>query len=119
MEQLIEPGINLFSDTLPSLEELKTLSGYLNSDDTLLMNLDRQIEENAKNASCKSSGALGIGLYILGRDEQAIENLKKANDSQQKYIYMAYALRRLGKFDEAIENFLTSLKHGADSLSIT
>jgi DNA-directed RNA polymerase subunit alpha len=71
------------------------------------------------DASKEATGALGIGLYILGRNEEAIEKLKKAKDCKEKYIYTAYALRRLCKFDEAIENLQKSVNLGADSLNIT
>ena len=119
MEQIAENGINLFGETLPSLEEIKILSGNIHSSEKNIMDFGEQVEANLADASKKASGALGIGLYILGRNEEAIEKLQKAADNQEKFIYMAYALRRLGKFDEAIENLQKSLGFGADTLNIT
>ncbi len=119
MEQIEETGINLFGETLPSLEEIKTLSGNIHSSEKNIMDFGEQVEANMADTSKGASGALGIGLYILGRNEEAIEKLQKAADNQEKFIYMAYAFRRLGKFDEAIENLQKSLGFGADTLNIT
>ncbi len=119
MEQLVAPAINLFAETLPSLEEIKKLSEYIHSGEKNMMNFVRLVEDNMNNTSGLSSGALGIGLYILGRNEEAIEKLQKAKDSKQKYIYMSFSLRKLRRFDEAVESLQKSLKFGADALSIT
>jgi DNA-directed RNA polymerase subunit alpha len=119
MEQIEETGINLFGETLPSLEEIKTLSGNIHSSEKNMMDFGEQIEANMSDGSKEASGALGIGLYILGRNEEAIEKLKKAKDSQEKFIYMAFALRQLAKFDEALENLQKSAGFGADTLNIT
>ncbi len=119
MEQLVETGLNLFSDTLPSLGEIQKLAGYIHSGEKNMIDFAQKVEENMSNASSQSSGALGIGLYILGRNKEAIEKLSKAKDSAQKYIYIAYAQRKMQKFDEAVENFLKSLNFGADALSIS
>ena len=119
MEQLVEPEINLFNGALPSLEEIQTLSDYIHSGEKNMLDFAQKVEENMSNSSSLSSGSLGIGLYILGRNEEAIEKLQKAKDSAQKYIYLAYAQRKLFRYDEAIENLLRSLKFGADALSIS
>ena len=119
MEQLVEPAINLFANTLPSLEELKSLSAYVHSGEKNMSEFARKVEENKSSSSSTSSGALGIGLYILGRNEEAVEKLQKAKDSQQKHIYMTYALRKIRRFDEAIESLQKSLNFGADSLFVT
>ncbi len=119
MEQLVEPTINLFSDSLPSLEDIKTLSDYIHSGERNMIDFARKVEENMNNGSSQSSGSLGIGLYILGRNAEALEKLSKAKDSAQKYIYLAYAQRKMLQFDEAIESLLKSLKYGANALSIS
>ncbi len=119
MEQLVEPTINLFSDSLPSLEDIKTLSDYIHSGERNMIDFARKVEENMNNASSQSSGSLGIGLYILGRNAEAVEKLHKAKDSAQKYTYIAYAQRKMLQFDEAIESLLKSLKFGANALSVS
>jgi len=67
----------------------------------------------------KASLATGIGLFILGRNAEAVEKLQKAKDCEEKFIYLAFALRRMGKFDEAIENLQKSLDYEADTLGTT
>ncbi|MEJ2649683.1 MAG: DNA-directed RNA polymerase subunit alpha C-terminal domain-containing protein [Sedimentisphaerales bacterium] len=119
MEQIVEPAINLFDDKLPSLEELRNLSEYIHSGEKNVMEFAQKIEENKNSSSSVSSGALGIGLYFLGLNEEAVEKLQKAKDSQQKYLYMTYALNKLHRFDEAIQSLDKSLSFGADSLSVT
>jgi DNA-directed RNA polymerase subunit alpha len=119
MEQLIEPTINLFSDSLPSLEDIKTLSDYIHSGERNMIDFARKVEENMNNGSSQSSGSLGIGLYILGLNAEAVEKLHKAKDSAQKYIYIAYAQRKMLQFDESIESLLKSLKFGANALSVS
>ena len=63
--------------------------------------------------------AAGIGLFILGRDAEAVEKLQKGSDCKEKFMYLAFALRRLGKYDEAIKNLNASAKHGADALAVS
>jgi DNA-directed RNA polymerase subunit alpha len=119
MEQLVEPAINLFGDKLPSLEELRSLSEYIHSGEKNMTEFAQKVEENQSSSSSASSGALGIGLYFLGRNEEAVAKLQKAKDSPQKYLYMTYALRKLHRFDEAIESLDKSLNFGTDSLNVT
>jgi DNA-directed RNA polymerase subunit alpha len=68
--------------------------------------------------SPKAKLALGIGLSILARFDEAVEQFQKAEDCKEKFLYLALALRRMGKFDEAIENLQKSLNYGADSLTV-
>ena len=118
MEQLAEPGIDIFGENLPSLEEIKSLSEQIHSSEKNQMDFSEQVEAHMSETSKQTSGALGIGLYILGRNEEAVEKLKNAKDCKEKYVYLAFALRRMGEFDEAIKNLQKSLAHGADTLSI-
>jgi DNA-directed RNA polymerase subunit alpha len=62
--------------------------------------------------------AVGIGLYIVGRNAEAVKKLEKAKDCKEKLMYRAFALRRLGRYDEAIESLQKSLKYEADPLNI-
>jgi len=119
MEQLIEPEVNLFNDTLPSLEEIKAFADYVHSGERNMINFAQKVEEKMSDSASQSSGALGIGLHILGRNEEAIEKLQKAKDSMHKYIFLAYAQRKLRQFDEAVESFLKSLNFGADALMVS
>jgi DNA-directed RNA polymerase subunit alpha len=118
MEPITDCGINLFADTLPSMDELNKLSDFVHSSEINLMNFNQEVEENISRTSAKAVLAVGIGFYILGKNADSVEKLKKGNDCKEKFFYLALALRRMGKFNEAIESLKKSLDHGADALSI-
>src|SRR3972149_9317324 len=119
MEPIAEPEINLFGDKLPSMEETNILSGFIHSSDTNQIKFAEQLEANITKTSPNAQLATGIGLLILGRNSEALEKLEKCNDCKEKFIYRAFALRRLGKFNEAIENLQKSADYEADTLTIT
>jgi DNA-directed RNA polymerase subunit alpha len=119
MEPVAEPGVDLFAKDLPSIEEIKKLSQFVHSSESNQINFSEQLEENMSKGGQKASMATGIGLFIVGRNDEAIKKLQKGKDCKEKYIYLAFALRRIGKFDEAIENLERSVDYGADALSTT
>jgi DNA-directed RNA polymerase subunit alpha len=118
MVSLTEPGIDLFADNLPSMDEIKKLSNFIHSSEKYLMDFNAQLESNMSKTGQKASLALGIGLYILGRNTEAAEKLEKGQDCKEKYIYLAFALRRLRQFEKAVENLKKSLDYEADKLYI-
>jgi DNA-directed RNA polymerase subunit alpha len=118
MEPITKPQLDLFADNLPSLDDIGKLSKFVHSSEANLLAFSKQVEANMLTTSAKTVLAAGIGLFILGRNEQAVEKLQKANDCREKFIYLAFALRRMGRFDEAIENLQNSLNFQADTLSI-
>lgn len=118
MGLVMEQSIDLFADNLPSLEQIKTLSELVNASEKNRMGFKEQLEANLPKTGPKGCLAAGIGLYILGRNTEAAEKLGKAADCKEKFIYLAFALRRTYKYDEAIQNLDNSLKHGADKLYI-
>jgi len=119
MEQVAaETVIDLFGETLPSLEQLKTLAGQVHSSEKNIMDFSQQVEAHMSETSKQTLDALGIGLFILGRNAEAVEKLQKAKDCKEKFIYLAFAQRRIGEFNEAIKNLQKSLEHQADTLSI-
>ena len=119
MAPLTEPEIDLFADNLPSVDEIKKLSGFVHSSESNEIAFNEQLEANMAQTSAKAVLAVGIGLFILGRYAEAVEKLQKAKDCKEKFIYVAFALRRMGKFDEAIENLQKSLDYEAETLSIS
>jgi len=119
MEPITELGIDLFADNLPSMDEIKKLTCFVHSSEANLINFSEQVEANITRTSQKALLAVGIGLFILGRDTKAVEKLQKAKDCKEKFIYLAFALRRMGKFDEAIENLQNTLNYEADTLITT
>ncbi len=119
MEQIAEPGIDLFGGILPSPDQIKALSEQVHSSEKNQIDFSEQVESHMAETSKEALAALGIGLFILGRNEKAIEKLQKAKDCKEKFVYLAFAQRRIGEFDNAIQNLQTSLEHGADKLDVT
>lgn len=119
MELMTESGIDLFAENLPSQDEIKEFSKFVHSSESNQLAFAEQLEENLAKTGPKSCLAVGIGLFILGKNKEAITKLNKANDCKEKYIYLALALRQTRQFDQAIENLQKSLDYKADTLSIT
>jgi len=119
MVSITEPGIDLFANNLPSMDEIKTLSEFIHSSEANRISFNEQVESNISKTGHKASLAAGIGLFILGRNAEAVDNLSKGNDCIEKFIYLAFALRRLHEFEKAIENLQKSLDFGADKLYVT
>jgi len=119
MEEMLELEIDLFAENMPSLDELKALSEQAHCGESNLLKFGEQVETHMGENGQKARLAAGIGLYILGRDEEAINKLEKAQDCKEKYIYLAYALRRKGEFEAAIENLQKSLDYEADKMNIS
>ena len=119
MEPITEPEVDLFANDLPSMDEIKILSEFVHSGEANQISFGEQVESNMGKTGQKARLAVGIGLYILGRNAEAVEKLQKANDCKEKFIYLAFALRRIGEFEKAIENLRNSLDYEADKMSIT
>ncbi|MFA5252728.1 MAG: DNA-directed RNA polymerase subunit alpha C-terminal domain-containing protein [Phycisphaerae bacterium] len=119
MEQIVESQIDLFTDKLPSLEEIEKLSYFVHSSEANQMAFGKQVEENMAGTGQKAFLAAGIGLFILGKYAEAVKRLEKAKDGKEKYIYLAFALRRMNRFAEAIESLQKALENEADKMSIT
>lgn len=111
--------IDLFADELPSMDDIWKLSEFVHSSESNIITFGEQVETNMSRTSAKAVLATGIGLFIIGKNAKAVEKLQKAQDCKEKYIYLAFALRRLGQFEQAIENLQASLRYEADSLSVT
>jgi DNA-directed RNA polymerase subunit alpha len=114
-----QSGINLFGEEALSMEQIKNLSEQVHSSEASRIAFAEQVEQNLSKTGGKGCLATGIGLYILGRDTEAVEKLQKGNDCKEKFMCLAAALRRLGNFDEAIMNFHAAGKQGADALVVS
>jgi DNA-directed RNA polymerase subunit alpha len=119
MEQITETEIDLFAENLPSMDEIKKLSEFAHCGEANMLKFGEKVEANMDNNSQKVRLATGIGLYILGRYSEAIEKLEKAQDCKEKFLYLAYALRRTGDYDQAIENLQKCLNYDADKITIS
>ncbi|UCC99932.1 MAG: tetratricopeptide repeat protein [Phycisphaerales bacterium] len=118
MEPVTEPGIGLFTGNLLSMDEIKALSERVHSSEKNRINFADQVESNVSRTGQKACLDVGIGLFILGRNAEAVAKLTKAKDCKEKLMVLAFALRRLNRFDEAIESLKNSLKFEADKLSV-
>lgn len=111
--------IDLFGGSLPPASEIKRLCEFVHSSESNRISFSEQVQANMSRTSAAASLAVGIGLFILGRDDEAVGKLEKANDCEEKFTYLAFALRRVGRFDEAVENLQKSLDFGAEMLNVT
>ena len=119
MDTVTQCQIDLFAENLPSIDQIKQLSEFVLSSEANLLAFGQQVEANMSKTPAKTVLATGIGLFILDINAEAVDKLEKASDCKEKYIYLAFALRRLGQFEQAIENLQKSLDYGADQLTIT
>ena len=119
MQQAAELQINLFRDQPPSMEEIRVLSHRVHSNEANQVRFAEQVEQNLNNSSALGSLQAGIGLFILGRYREAVERLQKGPDSKEKFLYLAFALRRLRKFDEALQNLQRAKDQGAEALNVS
>ncbi len=119
MEQMTEVGVNLFGDQLPSMEELRTLSHAIHASEASQTKFAQQVEENMNKTSGHTALATGIGLFMLGRYQEAMEKLRKGQDGKEKYMYLAFTLRRLRRFDEAMDNLKKAKESGAEALNVS
>ena len=119
MEPITEQQINLFADELPSMDEITRLSEFVHSSERNLLAFSEQLEQNIAKTGVKAVLAAGIALFILGRNDEAVEKLQKTKDCKEKFTYLALSLRRLNRFDEAIENLQKSTEFAADPLAVT
>jgi len=118
MKSISELGINLFADPLPTIDEIRKLADVVRSSESNRMAFSQQVQANMNKTAPATVLSVGIGLFILGRNAEAVDKLQKAKDCQEKYIYLAFALREMGQFDRAIEHFQKSLEYEADPVNI-
>ena len=119
MEIIEQSKVDIFADRLPSMEQLAELVGAVNSTEAGRLKFEQKVQENMADKSAGKNLAVGIGLYILSKYQQAAEKLQNAADCMEKYFYLAFALRRCGNYQDAIKALDKSLKHKADSLKVT
>jgi len=119
MEAILESAIELFGEDVPDMEDIWKLAVRVHGSEMAEDAFAEQLEANLSKSDAKSHLACGIGLYIVGRYEEAAARLSKGSDCMEKFFYLAYALRRVGRFEEAIASLDKCLKSGADSLAVS
>jgi DNA-directed RNA polymerase subunit alpha len=118
MEPIVETQINLFADELPSMDDITKFSHFIHSSEANQLKFAEELEAQMSRTSSKTMLPVGIGLFILGRSNEAAEKLNKAKDCKEKFIFLSFAFRRIDKFNEAIESLQKSLDFEADTLNI-
>ncbi len=116
MEETAVSDIDLFADQLPPMEQIAKLADFINSAERNKMNFEAKLEENLSRTG--SGVAAGIGLCILGRYKQALEKLQAGKDCKEKFMYLAFALRAMRRFDEAVDNLQKAAEHQADAFKV-
>ena len=118
MEEAVAQEIELFAETLPSIEHISRLVDSVNSSESARADFTAKVKENMSRTAGSTVLATGIGLYILGRNSEAVNKLQKCEDSSHKCLYMAFALRRLGRYDEAIDSLDNAASQGVETLTV-
>ncbi|MBN2208736.1 MAG: tetratricopeptide repeat protein, partial [Candidatus Coatesbacteria bacterium] len=118
MQQAAELEINLFGTQVPSMKELRRLSRIVNSSELSRLRFREKVEAQMDASSPQTALAVGIGLSMLGEHGLAIAKLEKGQDCQEKYTYLAFALRARKRYQEAIDCLQKTLKFGAEALSV-
>lgn len=118
MQQMSEREIDLFASQLPSMKELQTLSRIVNASESSRAKFAEKVEAESSKTSAEANLAVGIGLCLLGRYEEAVERLQKAKDSLEKLTYLAQALRRRKRYAEAIDCLQRAQDFGAEPLNV-
>ena len=77
MESTTEPGIDLFADELPSMDEIKKLSEYVHSGERNMISFGEQVESHMSDSGQKASLSVGIGLFMLGRNGEAVARARR------------------------------------------
>jgi len=119
MEQTAELQVNLFREQLPSMDELRTLSHVVHASEINQQRFAEQVEQHLGKTSSLATLEAGIGLFILGRDVEAVTKLQKGQDCKEKFMYLAFALRRLRRFDEALQSLQRAKDAGAEALNVS
>ena len=65
METLTTSIADLFADNLPSLEQIKDLSNFVNSSEASKIEFTKKVEQKISLTSPEGLLAIGIALYIL------------------------------------------------------
>jgi DNA-directed RNA polymerase subunit alpha len=114
MESNENVGKELFAGQLPSIEDIKVITGDVNSSEYDRLEFLKLCEENQSNKL-----AAGIGYSIAGQYALAIEHLKKAKASKEQQMFLGDSYMAVLDFDKAIASYDKAAKSGADDLTVS
>jgi DNA-directed RNA polymerase subunit alpha len=118
MDQTAEMDISLFGAQLPSMQQLQALSRFVNSSEATRLRFAEQVRSQAASTSAGNALAVGLGLFMLARYEEAIARLQKAQDCREKFTYLASAHCKCRRYEEAINCLQRTLDFGAEPLNV-
>ena len=118
MVAVSQPRIDLFSAETITLEDILSTSEYANSSERNKISFAEKTEQTVSKTGKKNYLALGAALAILGRYTEAIEVFEKADDSKEKFLELAFCLRKIDLYDKAIAALDKAAKAGADALLV-
>jgi len=110
---------DLFGENLPSMEQIQTISNYINGSESNRLVFIAKLEQNIDGGGQKATLACGIGLTLMGRYKEAIERLEKARDCLEKFVFLASCEQRTCQFDKANASLDKCLELGMDSFKIS
>jgi DNA-directed RNA polymerase subunit alpha len=103
-------------------KEIEGLTRAVSQDATRLSVLRESVQEleTREDRSPATSVRLGVCYYLLGRNQQALETLSKADGGALAHFYMGKACHALGKYKDAKQHYQSAKGAGysADACQI-
>jgi DNA-directed RNA polymerase subunit alpha len=118
MTVVSQPKIDILSAENITMEDILATCDFVNSSEKTRLSFAQRTEQEISKPGRKNYLALGAANAVLGKYTQAIELLEKAEESKEKYLEMAFCLRKAGQFDKALEVLDKAAKIGADALAV-
>ncbi|MFA5293702.1 MAG: DNA-directed RNA polymerase subunit alpha C-terminal domain-containing protein [Phycisphaerae bacterium] len=118
MSVVSQPKIDLFVAETITINDIISVSEFVNSSERNKIAFAEKTEEELSKPGRKNYLALGAALAMVGKCREAIEIFEKADDSKEKFLELAFCLRKTGQYDKAIESLDKAAKAGVDALAV-
>ncbi len=118
MAAISQPKVDLLSAENVTFEDILSTMDFVNASERNKIAFAEKAEQEVSKPGRKNYLAVGAALAILGKYEQGIEILGKADDSKEKFLELAFCQRKSGEYDKAIESLDKAVKAGADVLAV-
>jgi DNA-directed RNA polymerase subunit alpha len=118
MVAISPPQVDLLSAENVTLENIASAAEFVNASERNKIEFAKRVEEEMSKSGRKNHLGLGAALAVSGRYEAAIETLRKADESKEKYFELAFCLRKTEEYDKAIELLDKAANAGGDKLAV-
>ncbi|OQA02640.1 MAG: DNA-directed RNA polymerase subunit alpha [Planctomycetes bacterium ADurb.Bin401] len=118
MAVVTQPANDLLNLENITMEDILSTNDYVNSSEKNKIAFVSKLEQELAKSGRKNHLAIGAALAILGKYQQAIDHLEKAEDNKVKFCQLAFCCRKTANFDKAIETLDKAAKAGADALTV-